>query len=215
MLNTPPEPLDPYTRIQARLPTVVEHLAEALVGVEEDPGLPPAGRRAAAVLGLIALRPRPAFLFTLRPGTMRRHAGQVSFPGGRVETGESYLDAALRETCEEVGIQRSAIEVIGRLPPIWTGGSDFWVVPYIATVAERPALTISSHEVEETFWIPWQQFAERNRHTPCPVEGQEMRFVIDYWDVETPLGTRTIWGATGAMLRSFIERVTDTELPKE
>ena len=184
--------------------------------ITDTPGLPPEKRRPAAVLAIADLsRPDPGLLFLKRPDTMKSHAGQIAFPGGRCEPSESYLEAALRETHEEVGIKPEHLEPIGWIDPVWTVGSDYWVVPYVARLHTPVILTPNSHEVDETFWVGMNQFLDQHRHRPMPVHSPGFRATIDYWDVDTPYGTRTVWGATGAMMRTLIESVREMPLKKE
>ena len=87
-------------------------------------------------------------LFTKRAATLRGHPGQMSFPGGRLEEGEDWADAALRETEEEVGIARESIEVLGRLDDAWSGAGHL-IVPIVGWLDDAPSYLPNPAEVEE------------------------------------------------------------------
>ena len=91
---------------------------------------------------------RPGLIFTERRRDMRRHAGEISFPGGRAEPGETLVECALREAREEIGLDPGAVEVVGALPPTSTVVTSFKVLPVVGLVPERLAHTLSPHEVE-------------------------------------------------------------------
>ncbi len=185
---------------------------------EDEPNLP-AARRHASVLVVLSIKPEPALLFTKRPDTMKSHPGQIAFPGGRREPRETALQAALQE---EVALSPSDIEVVGRLRSVATGGSDFWITPFVALSEETPAVEAHLTEVDELFWIPLAQFLDFSRHTACQVHGTplevgeklpDFRAIIDYWDCDTEAGRRTVWGATGIMMRHFLQDVLEILVP--
>ena len=82
------------------------------------------------------MRKQPNIILTKRPDTMREHAGQIAFPGGKREEGESALDAALRETQEEIGILARDINVIGRLPS-FNAASNYRITPFVGIIDPR------------------------------------------------------------------------------
>lgn len=213
MPNIQPE----LPKVFGSVPTDLEERMRSRLYEPHDPVNPPHGsRQPASVLAIVARLPEPQFLFILRPDNMRRHAGQVAFPGGRVEEGEDSLTGALRETQEEVGIAAAPLEVLGWLPPMATVGSNYWVTTWYAVIPEPPALVLQPEEVKEAFWVPIRQFMETDRHQvsmlPRGIPG-EGRTAVDFWDVDTAQGQRLVWGVTGAMLRTFLKTVLDIELP--
>jgi 8-oxo-dGTP pyrophosphatase MutT (NUDIX family) len=157
----------------------------------------PAGLRAAAVLLPIVLHPQaPTLLLTVRSSALRSHAGQISFPGGRLEPGDVDLAAAaLRETQEEIGIQAAAIEPIGFLSDHIVQ-SGYRVTPVVALLQPGFTLQPDAAEVAEVFELPLSfALARSNYHArQRRLHGLE----LELW--ELPYGERRIWGATAGIL---------------
>lgn len=159
---------------------------------------------AAAVLVPIVLRAEgPQVLLTRRTAHLRDHAGQISFPGGRVEPEDVDVEAAaLRETEEEIGLARRHIEVIGRLP-IYTTVTAFEVTPVVGLVEPGFSLKLDAFEVAEAFEVPLQYLmtpAHHQRHI-FTYEGGQREFLSMPWLQGSE--EYFIWGATAAMLRNF------------
>jgi 8-oxo-dGTP pyrophosphatase MutT (NUDIX family) len=177
------------------------------------PGLTPEASRAferfvpeilvpAAVLMPIVLRePSPTVLFTQRASALKHHAGQISFPGGRLETSDSSpIAAALREAQEEVGLDPAFVTVIGFLPDHIIG-TGFRVTPVVAFVRPGFSLTPDAREVEETFEVPLDYLFD-----PANFRPRMRQYVPDLPPVQLndiPVGERNIWGATAGMLMSL------------
>jgi 8-oxo-dGTP pyrophosphatase MutT (NUDIX family) len=116
--------------------------AEDLTAFVPPPG---GGARTGAVLMLFSEGPRGGeLLLTERAHDMRSHPGQVSFPGGLVDPGETHVQAALREAQEEIGLEPSSVEVFGRLPELWLPPSNFAVTPVLGWWREPAAVSITS-----------------------------------------------------------------------
>jgi 8-oxo-dGTP pyrophosphatase MutT (NUDIX family) len=142
-------------------------------------------------------------LLTQRTDHLHDHAGQISFPGGRVETHDADdVATALRETEEEIGLSRSRIEVIGRLPT-YTTITHFVVTPVVALVQPPFELALDSFEVAEAFEVPLHFLMTPAHHQRHVFEygGQSRQFLSMPWRQ----GDREyfIWGATAAMLRNL------------
>jgi len=158
----------------------------------------PANPRAAAVLVPIIDRPgAPALLLTTRAGHLRHHAGQISFPGGRVEVSDaSMVAAALRETQEEIGIEARYIEPLGFLPDhvVPTG---FRITPVVALVQPAFTLRVDASEVAETFEIPLEHLSHAENFLPTRRVLRGMEVLLH--DVQ--YDGRVVWGATAGMLQ--------------
>jgi 8-oxo-dGTP pyrophosphatase MutT (NUDIX family) len=171
-------------------------LARAAPGVSSDArGLAPERAIPAAVLVPIVLHPEPSVLLTLRSARLNAHAGQVSFPGGRIEAGETPEAAALREAAEEVGLDPRLAELVGRLPDHLTG-TGYRVTPVVGLVRPPLSLAPDPAEVEEPFELPLSvvldpRAPERRR---AAWQGVMREFWV--W----PHERHYIWGATAAML---------------
>jgi 8-oxo-dGTP pyrophosphatase MutT (NUDIX family) len=149
----------------------------------------------AAVLVPLVMRPEPTVLLTLRSARLKSHSGQVSFPGGRMEDGETPEEAALREAEEEVGLHRSLPELVGRLPSLLTG-TGFAVTPVVALLRPPFALRPDPGEVEEPFEYPLARLLD-----PAAPERRRQEFrgrMREFW--VWPHERHYIWGATASML---------------
>lgn len=158
----------------------------------------------AAVLVLLA-DPGPSVLVTRRTESVDTHKGQMAFPGGVREEGETDAQAALRETYEELGIAPEAIEILGELPPLRTP-TGFDVTPVVGRLrAPHTAipLTPSPAEIAGAYWIALSDLAAEGVYRVEELERGSQRFSVDVYELH---GHR-IWGATGAMLRGFLERL--------
>lgn len=160
-------------------------------------------RRAAAVLVPIVLHePELTVLLTQRTDHLASHAGQVAFPGGKIEPREDALAAALRETREETGLDQSYIEPIGFLDAYLTRTS-FHVVPVVALV--KPGFVLAPHEgeVAAVFEVPLRFLMSQENHARHSREwlGKERFFYA------MPYGERYIWGATAGMIMNLYDRL--------
>lgn len=166
---------------------------------------PPAALVPAAVLiPIVAHADCGAVLLTHRTEHLRKHSGQIAFPGGRMEPHDADAVAtALRETEEEIGLAARAIDVIGRLPEYRTG-TGFRVTPVVALVEPPYALVPDANEVASVFEVPLRFLMDpRNHQRRRLIEGDAARsfFAMPYHD---PSGREHfIWGATAAMLRNL------------
>jgi 8-oxo-dGTP pyrophosphatase MutT (NUDIX family) len=157
--------------------------------------------RAAVLIPLIDRGDDLSVLLTLRADDLKHHAGQISFPGGRIEACDcDAIDAALRETEEEVGLRREFIEVIGVLPDhvVITG---YRVTPVVGLVRPGFELVLDPTEVAGTFEAPL-------RHLLDPATHARRQHRIGNEDIETfdlPWGSFNIWGATAGMLLTLRE----------
>lgn len=134
-------------------------------------------------------------LFTQRALHLRHHPGQISFPGGRIEQGESSSEAALREAREEIGLNPAKVEILGRLPLQGTS-TGFTIEPWIGLLQPQPSWILQADEVAGIFEVPLTHFLQQeNRHQfSLPLRGKVQQLhAMPYQD-------KFIWGATAAIL---------------
>ena len=167
---------------------------------------PPRSLREAAVLvPLVDRGPEPTVLLTLRTAHLTAHAGQISFPGGRIEDRDADpLAAALRETEEEIGVGAEQVDIVGRLNTYITR-TGFRVQPYVGVLRPPLALTPDPFEVAETFEVPLSFILSRDmpkRHTRVFQGRERFFYVFTYQD-------RYIWGATAGMLQNLRQLLGD------
>jgi 8-oxo-dGTP pyrophosphatase MutT (NUDIX family) len=159
--------------------------------------------RPAAVLIAVIDRPRPTVLLTQRSAHLNDHAGQISFPGGKIDaTDASPLDAALREAEEEVGLARAFIDPIGYLD-LYGTSFGFRILPTVARVRPGFELRINPSEVDDAFEVPLAFLMNPANHQLHSKEFRGMERV--YYAM--PYGERYIWGATAGILRVLYERI--------
>ena len=161
------------------------------------------GSTPAAVLVPVVDRPDPTVILTLRPETMRKHPGQISFPGGRIDPGDDGpVAAALREAEEEIGLPRDRVEVIG-LADLYCTITGFEVIPVVGVIP--PGLDLSPHpgEVAALFEAPLHYLLDPAHQRVREVEWRgRMRC---YYEIEWE--GRRIWGATAAMIVNLGRRL--------
>ena len=144
-------------------------------------------------------------VFTERAAHLKDHAGQVSLPGGRLASGETPADAALREAHEEVGLEPAAVDVIGSLDGFMTG-TGFTVTPVIGVVHDRDFVaTPDPREVAGVFEVPLDIILDRSAMSIGYFERHGSRLLT----YELLYGGRRIWGATAAILRNFQDVILD------
>ena len=156
----------------------------------------------AAVLIGITDRPEPGVILTVRREHMRTHAGQVAFPGGRIDPGENATEAALREAWEELGLQPETADVVGEIDPYRTV-TGYVVTPVLAVVEPDQPLSPHEHEVADWFEAPLAFVLDaRNQHLKSALfRGRERHYYEIVWN------DRRIWGATAAMLVNLSRRL--------
>lgn len=163
---------------------------------EDDP------RLAATMMLLYPVEDGLYFLLTRRPDTLTSHAGQISFPGGKQEDGESFTATALRETCEEVGICER-IELLGALTPLWIPPTNFEVHPQVGYVKRLPTLRIDPVEVAEVIQTPLDLLLDDSAKGRDTMKYKDRSFEYGFYRV----GEHQVWGATAAMLSEFESRL--------
>jgi 8-oxo-dGTP pyrophosphatase MutT (NUDIX family) len=166
------------------------------VRVELRRYFPPVPTRAAVLVPIIDRGDELAVLLTERASDLRHHAGQISFPGGRMEPADrTAVDAALREAHEEIGLPRDRVDVVGLLPDHLIV-SGFRVTPVVGIVQPDYPLTLDRREVADAFEVPLSFLLDPANHV-------RRRRRFENHEVELtdlPWGQRNIWGATAGML---------------
>ena len=168
-------------------------------------------QEAAVLIPIIDRADGPTVLLTVRSSDLASHAGQISFPGGRVDPGDAdRMATALREAEEEVGIPRAAVDVIGALG-VHHGGLGFAVTPIVGIVDPRAPIRPDPREVAEVFEAPLDWFADLSNHTTEEREHQGVRYRM----FAAPYGRFHIWGLTAGILRSLAETLQPPEGDRE
>jgi 8-oxo-dGTP pyrophosphatase MutT (NUDIX family) len=158
--------------------------------------------RPAAVLVPIVSREVPTVLLTQRAAHLNEHSGQVSFPGGKIEAGETPRDGALREAEEEIGLSRSVVEPLGYLD-LYMTTLGYRIVPVIARVTPPFDLALNKSEVDEAFEVPLAFLMEPKNLQRHSREWQGL--TRSYYAI--PFEQRYIWGVTAGILRNLYERI--------
>jgi 8-oxo-dGTP pyrophosphatase MutT (NUDIX family) len=177
------------------------HEPELLMG--DRPGIVIADRTPAAVLVAVTDRAQPGVILTQRTGHLRRHAGQVAFPGGRIDPGDAdAIAAALREAEEEIALPAAAVEIVGEADRYVTV-TGFEVTPVVGVIAPDLAYHPSEAEVAEVFEVPLDfLFNPANQiEKSAEIQGQVRHYYEIHW------GIHRIWGATAAMLINLSRRL--------
>lgn len=181
----------PIVRHSDGRPARVHHPAEGVIP-----------RLAAVLVVLSPYQDNVELLLTRRGGTLREHGGEIAFPGGRQEAGETSIDTALREAYEELALPSNSVHVLGTLHNIYVPRSNHLVTPVVAWCDELPPLTPNPTEVAEYFTtnIPPLLRPEAMQYETRQMLGDT--FVVPYY----PIRQHRVWGATALMLSDLVLR---------
>lgn len=162
-------------------------------------------RPAAVLIPVVDHADGPTLLLTRRSDSLTSHTGQVAFPGGRLDPGETVVQAALREAHEEVGLSADYVEPLG-LSDAYETVTGFLVTPVVAWVRPGFTLITDPREVADAFETPWDFLMDEANHRR---EFYDTPDGTRRWFWAMPWGERYIWGATAGMLRSLWGRLHD------
>jgi 8-oxo-dGTP pyrophosphatase MutT (NUDIX family) len=166
-------------------------------------GLAAIAKPAAVLVPIVARDASATLLLTKRASALRRHAGQVAFPGGRIDPeDESPLAAALREANEEIGLDRSCVTPLGFLDP-YLSHSGYRILPLVAFVTPPFALVPNPDEVDEAFEVPLEFLMEPSNHQ----QHTRTREGVSRIFYAMPFEQRNIWGVTAGILHNLYERL--------
>ena len=199
--------------------TLRERLAGTLPGLEAQlrfmptpprtgwkPGEFPSDARIAA--GLLLLYPGergPSVPLTVRASSLRRHAGQISLPGGATDPGETLVEAALREAHEEIGVDPATVRILGELTPVHVLVSGFTLHPLVGITDERPSFALAAHEVEEVIEVSVDDLQDASAIRQGTRTREGLAIEYPYFD----LMGHQVWGATAMILGEFICLLTE------
>ncbi len=169
---------------------------------QPDPARPAKLRPAAVLLPIVDRPGGLTVLLTLRASDLRAHSGQIAFPGGKIDRGETPREAALREAGEEIGLNERFVEPLGWLYPYFTG-TGFRVAPLVALVEPSFALKVNKLEVDEVFETPFAFLMDPANHLleDRVWMGRRRKYYA------MPHEGRYIWGATAGILRNLYEKL--------
>ena len=177
-------------------------LRRLLLSPAETEELQAHGRTEAAVLVPMHGWPgNPGLVFTERRSELRRHAGEISFPGGRRDEGEELLDTALREAEEEIGLSRERVEIVGALPPIGTFVTNYKVHPFVGLIEKGLRFEPNPAEVESVLVASLDDLAAGFAKRRLVRRGVPIKT-----DTYT-IADKMIWGATARILGELLERL--------
>lgn len=215
-----PVPTDPdafLRAVTARFSLATPSMADDADATDDEDLLDPGDRpvradpppKPAAVLIPVVARAEATVLLTQRSGALSSHAGQISFPGGRIDAGDTTpIDTALREAEEEIGLARHLVRPLGYMPP-FLSRTGYRIVPVVSLVQPGFELTLNASEVTDAFEVPLAFLMDPANHQYQSREWQGRR----RWFYAMPYGDRYIWGITAGILRNLWERLSEPALP--
>jgi 8-oxo-dGTP pyrophosphatase MutT (NUDIX family) len=206
---------DPFTltafadRVRQRFESRADVMAAIAGDQKLNPDYEPAKREggfrdAAVLIAACNIDGVAHLLLTQRTDHLSSHSGQIAFPGGKIDEGETPIEAALREAQEEVGLEGA--EVLGEFGTYYSG-SGYAVIPVVAVLDEVPELVCSEEEVADAFWVPLSFLMDQKYHEieSLNFKGKDRHFyVMPYDDGTKP---RRIWGLTAGIIRTVQERL--------
>ena len=188
-----------HRAVQSRLASVLasHHGGDIAVGGESP-------RPSAVLVALLEHAETPSLLLTRRADHLRNHRGEVSFPGGRLEAGETVIDAALREAHEEVGLATTRVNPWGLLPSLRTWVSDSLITPVVCSVAPGAPFAIDAGEVARIFEQPLEDLVRSDTYSSEIWMTPRGESTLPFFHLDD----ETIWGATARIISHLIDLIT-------
>lgn len=188
--------------LAATVADIAAAVAPASVGRPLAPAFPDA--RPSAVLAVVADGPSGVeVLLTRRSMDLRNHRGEISFPGGRLDPGETPVQAAMREAHEEVGLDPADVQVLGELDHLNTVVSRSYIVPIVAAASEPLPLHPASPEVDRIFWLPLAELVRPDTYRAERWGRPPTDRLLHFFELDD----ETVWGATASMLTDLLQRL--------
>jgi 8-oxo-dGTP pyrophosphatase MutT (NUDIX family) len=159
----------------------------------------------AVLIGLVEGSSGPQVILTRRSALLRRHGGEISFPGGRLDADETPRDAALREAHEEIGLDPRDVEVVGELSPVTTNISSTHIVPIVGRVRNAPSLEVRNAEVDRVFTVTLTELVGDDTYSEELWGAPPHQWQLHFFHLDD----ETVWGATARMLHQLIAVAID------
>jgi 8-oxo-dGTP pyrophosphatase MutT (NUDIX family) len=197
----------PWAAVPAAATIDLDRLAATIAA--RGPGRPmpvefPGGRQSAVLIALFPGERGAEVVLTRRSQTLNSHKGEISFPGGRLDPGETPVDAALREAHEEVALDPALVTVVGELDQIATMVSRSLIVPIVGTLAQRPELRASAGEVDRILTAPLVDLLDAEVYREERWGHPPLDRAIHFFELDD----ETVWGATGRILVQLLSIAT-------
>jgi 8-oxo-dGTP pyrophosphatase MutT (NUDIX family) len=177
---------------------------------ERRPRVPPPGsdsRRAAVLVPILVEGDDARVVYTVRKDDLADHAGQISFPGGSLESGDgSLLETALREAEEEIDLSPELVEVVGELEEMYIPPSNFRVSPFVGLLPPEAEMVLAPDEVEEIFTVSLKTLTANETFRKVLWRRDGRDYEVPVFAIEGPV-PRNIWGATAAMTAALLARL--------
>lgn len=148
---------------------------------------------------------------TKRNPAMKTHPGQISFPGGKIEKGESPKATALREAEEEVGIIPADVRILGRLSELYIPVSKFSISPFVGWTDQKPSFSLNKNEAEKLILFPVQEFLRKPKLDSIELETVTGPLVVPYY----PYDGEIIWGATAMILTELFDLLAEGTITRQ